>query len=289
MQMSFSTILDFAIGMVLIYYVLSLIVSYITSEISKFTELRAQDLERVLRRRIQDPATFDKFMTHPMIKNLQPIRVNLLGQEWVAKVNDIPATTFSATVMDILVPTTSDQDKMAQLRDAVQGLPEGEVKSTLTTMVSSTATDIQAARAEVEKWYDDVMQGVTQLYTQHARRIAIICALIVSVAVDADSLTIAKQLWNQPTLRAAATAKAEDFVKQSPDANVAGYVSELQELKIPILWTMPLPTDWWGLVQKVFGWAITWLAIAQGSSFWYDVLRKVKGGGATTATTPTKV
>jgi hypothetical protein len=284
--MSFSTILDVAIGMVLIYYVLSLIVSYITTEISKFTEMRAKDLERVLRRRIQDPATFDKLMTHPMVKNLQPIRVNLLGKEWEAKVNDIPAATFSATVMDILAPETPDQDKMAQLRAAVQGLPEGEIKRSMLTMVSSTATDIQTARAEVEKWYDDIMKSVTDLYKQHARRIAIICALVVSIAVDADSLTMVKQLWNQPTLRAAATAKAQDYVKQSPDANVAGYVSELQELKIPLLWTMPLPTDAWGWVQKVFGWAITWLAIGQGSSFWYDVLRKAKGDGG--ATTPAK-
>ncbi len=283
--MSFSTILDVAIGMVLIYYVLSLIVSYITTEISKYTEMRAKDLEQVLRQRLQDPATFNKFMAHPMIKNLQPIRVNLLGQEWEARVNDIPAATFSATVMDILAPEKPDQDKMAQLRFAIQGLPEGEVKRSLTTMVSSTSTDIQTARANMEKWYDDVMQSVTQLYTQHARRIAIICALVVSVAVDGDSLTMVKQFWNQPTLRAAATVKAENYIKQSPDANVAGYVSELQELKIPILWTMPLPTDGWGWAQKVFGWAITWLAIAQGSSFWYDMLRKVKGSGTTTTTT----
>jgi len=284
--MNLSTILDVAIGIVLIYYVLSLIVSYITSEISKYTEMRAKDLELVLRQQIKDPHTFDKLMTHPLIKNMQPIRVNMLGQMWEAKVSDIPASTFATTLLDILTPETPDQDKLAQLKNTIRGLPDGDIKTSLSCMVDSTVTDIETARVNVEKWYDDIMQNVSQLYKQHARRIAIITALVISVAVDADSLTIAKQLWNQPTLQAAATAKAEEFVKQppSPDASVADYVSQLQELKIPILWTMPWPQTWPEWALKIFGWLITWAAIAQGSSFWYDVLRKFRSGG-TAATT----
>jgi hypothetical protein len=289
--MSLSTILDVAIGMVLIYYVLSLIVSYITSAIAKWTEMRAKNLEQVLRGRLRDPDTFDKFMNHPLVKNLQPMQSNWQGKVSEGKVTDIPAHAFVSTLFDILAPETPDQDKLEQLRQAVTGMPEGEIKRSLVPLVGTTVTDIQTARQNVENWYNDIMQNVSNLYKQHARRIAIICALVVSIAVDADSLTIVKQLWDQPTLRAAATAKAEAYVKQAPDpnqANVASYVSELEELKIPILWTMPFPTTWQGWALKAFGWAITWLAIAQGSSFWYDVLRKIRTGGQPTTASPAK-
>ena len=289
--MSISSILDVAIGLVLIYYVLSLIVSYITSAIARWTEMRAKNLEQVLRGRLRDPETFDKFMNHPLVKNLQPIRSNWRGKVWEVKVTDIPAHAFVTTLFDILAPETPGQDKLEQLKQTVSNMPEGEIKRSLMPLVGTTVTDIQTARKNIEGWYNDIMQNVSNLYKQNARRIAIICALVVSIAVDADSLNIAKQLWDQPTLRAAATAKAEAYLNQAPNpdqTNVATYVSELQELRIPILWTMPLPTIWQGWAQKVFGWAITWLAIAQGSSFWYDVLRKIRSGGQPTATSPAK-
>ena len=42
--MNLSNILSVAIGLILLYYVLSLIVSYITTAISRYTQMRAKDL-----------------------------------------------------------------------------------------------------------------------------------------------------------------------------------------------------------------------------------------------------
>jgi hypothetical protein len=286
--MNLSTILDVALGMVLIYYILSLIVSYITGEIAKWTEMRAKDLEHVLRERLKHPETFEKLMNHPLVTNLKPIRVKLFGTgKWDSKVAAIPASTFSTTLFDILAPESDEDNKLEKLKSAIKGMPESDMRTSLSSVVGQTVEDIQTARENVEKWYDDIVQNVSQLYTQHVRRIAIICALLVSIAVDADSIAIVNQLWSQPTLRAAAETKAQDFVNQAPDpqqANVASYVASLQELKIPILWAVPLPQDTQGWLLRILGWLITWVAIAQGSSFWYDVLKRVRstvsGGGA---------
>jgi hypothetical protein len=76
------------------------------------------------------------------------------------------------------------------------------------------------------------------------------------------------------------------------DEETRAYISELDELvEIPILnpvWTLVVspearldPTGW---VSKLFGLAITWLAVAQGSSFWYQVLKRIRS--ATTAPPP---
>jgi hypothetical protein len=285
--MNLSVVLEVAIGLVLLYYVLSLVVSYITSEIAKWMQMRAKDLELVLREQIQDPAAFVKFMNHPLIKNLQPKRAEFSGKVWDAKVDKIPPATFSMTLFDIMAPDAADGNKLEQIKNTIKGLPDGELKTTLNSLIDATVNDIQTARENVERWYDDMMQNVSRLYTQHARHIAIICALVVTLAVDGDSINVATQLWNQPTLRAAAAAKAEEYLQQAPEDPTKA----LEELAmpIPILWTTPLPQDAQGWLVKILGLVITWVAVSQGSSFWYDVLKRAKSAGSTvsekTATT----
>jgi hypothetical protein len=282
--MNLSVVLEVAIGLVLLYYVLSLVVSYITSEIAKWTQIRAKDLELVLKEQLQDPAAFVKFMDHPLIKNLQPKRVKLLGQVWDAKVEKIPPTTFSTTLFDIMAPSADDGNKLEQIKNTIKGLPDGEIKTSLSCLIDATVNDMQTARENIERWYDDIMQNVTRLYTQHARHIAIICALVVTIAVDGDSVNVATQLWNQPTLRAAAAVKAEEYAKEAP----TDPTKALEELKmpIPILWTTPLPQDAQGWMLKIAGWVITWVAVSQGSSFWYDVLKRARSAGSTVTVKP---
>jgi hypothetical protein len=278
--MNLSNIISVALGLVLMYYVLSLIVSYITTAISRYTQMRANDLERVLRERIEDPATFEKFMHHPLIKNLQPMQVKMMGTTiWDGKVSSIPARTFANALLDTLAPATREEDKLQYVQDAINSLPDSNFKDSLDCKIDATVDNIREARVKVEEWYDDVMTNVSWLYTQHARRIAIICALAVAVFLDADSIAVANRLWAEPTLRAAAQAKATVYVDNAPDpeqADVVSYVAQLKELELPILWVTPLPqtTSTWFI--KIFGWLITWLAIAQGSSFWYDVLKRVR-------------
>jgi hypothetical protein len=278
--MNLSTIVSVALGLVLVYYVLSLLVSYITTTISRYTQMRAKDLEHVLRQRLEDPETYEKLMGHPLVKNLRPMQVTFMGRKiWEGEVASIPARTFSTALLDTLAPETREQDNLEHLKNAIKRLPDGDAKTSLACVVDSTVTDIQSARQKTEEWYDDVMTNVARLYTQHARRIAIICALVVSVALDADTINIANRLWAEPTVRAATVVKVEEYVAKAPnpdEADVATYVAELEELQIPILWATPLPQDTQGWFLKILGWAITWLALAQGSSFWYDVLKRVR-------------
>jgi hypothetical protein len=281
--MNLSVVLEVAIGLVLLYYVLSLVVSYITSEITKWMQMRAKDLELVLKEQLQDPEAFEKFMNHPLIKNLQPKRVEFFGKVWDSKVDKIPPATFSTTLFDIMAPSANDGNKLEQIKNTIKGLPDGEIKTTLNCLIDATVNDMQTAHKNIERWYDDMMQNVSQLYMQHARHIAIICALVVTLVVDGDSINVATQLWNQPTLRAAAAAKAEEYIQQEPDPTKA-----LEELNIPIpiLWTTPLPQDAQGWLLKILGWVITWVAVSQGSSFWYDVLKRARDAGSTVTVKP---
>ena len=103
--MTLAIVLEVGLGLILVYYILSLIVSNITSEIAKWTELAAQDLEEGLRDLLADSGKLEKFMGHQRIKNLKPKRLKILGGDIKTyKVDYIPASTFALTLFDVLAP-----------------------------------------------------------------------------------------------------------------------------------------------------------------------------------------
>jgi hypothetical protein len=101
------------------------------------------------------------------------------------------------------------------------------------------------------------------------------------VAVNADALQIAQQLWNDPGLRAAVTASAGN-PSSGLDANHA--VSQLQSLPLPVGWGhLHWHLRTWDNLWHVFGWLMSLLAVSLGAPFWFDTLSRVariRGTGA---------
>jgi hypothetical protein len=146
-------------------------------------------------------------------------------------------------------------------------------------MLHSAVTKIDDARKLVEGWFDDSMRNISQLYRQHARRIAIVVALVVTLVTGADSVEIANSLWQEPSIRATVAAKIDRSIQVEAEGDVEALLIELEELSIPILWdpdSIPQDTAAWG--WKVLGLTITWAAISQGSSFWYQILKRIRAG-----------
>ena len=97
--MSVSAILEIAIGLVLIYYVLGLMVSAVTSWITKGFEIRANQLEKYLADLLQDEDKLSEILQNPLVTVLKPLGlvpvVGLFtGKTKEYKAGKIPAATF---------------------------------------------------------------------------------------------------------------------------------------------------------------------------------------------------
>jgi hypothetical protein len=134
----------------------------------------------------------------------------------------------------------------------------------------------------MEGWFDDKMTQISALYKQHARRIAIIVALVVTLVTGVDSIAIAEHLWQTPKAQHAIEEKVDLFLEQDdPDFDkLRGVLFELEEMEIPVLWDYESLTKDPGSVlsfPKLVGLFITFVATAQGSSFWYQILKHIRG------------
>jgi hypothetical protein len=135
------------------------------------------------------------------------------------------------------------------------------------------------------------MDQAADTFKANARSFVIILSIGVTLVFGTDSIQLAKALWNNAELRAVAAAKAEQVVaEEGSNASLDDLVKELSDLSIKIGWWQterpPLgatATDWtWFVILKVVGLGLTAIAVSQGSSFWYDLLKKLSS--PTTAT-----
>jgi hypothetical protein len=279
MQLSISSILEVAIGLALIYYVLSLVVSYISSKILEWTELRAKTLEDGLTDLLKDPSLLQSFWEHPLIKLLRPKRLSMIsaGQKTL-KVEEIASDSFSMVFLSALTTGVASQLTLADIQQAVAKLPDGDLKRSLNEMLNSGVTTVVEMRSRIERWFDDMMAGVSALYKQHARRIVIFIALAVTLLLGVDSIQLARYLYLEPIARNALVEQANQIIEQdgAAEEEAMQYLADLQAIEIPLIWSTPLPGNMVEWLLKILGILITWGAIAQGASFWYQNLKKLR-------------
>jgi uncharacterized membrane protein YbjE (DUF340 family) len=99
-------------------------------------------------------------------------------------------------------------------------------------------------------------------------------------------------LWNNADLRAIAAAQADAVVaREGANANLSDIIDSLGAYSIKIGWwqTEQFPqtnsvVDWTlYILLKIVGLGLTAMAVSQGSSFWYDLLKKITAPATSTS------
>ena len=282
MTISLSTVLGVGVGLFLVYYVLSLIVSWVTSQIAAWTNLRSNNLKTGLKD-LLDTAGFTEFAKLKRIQNLESKYLPILGDVRSNGLQQLPAAAFSEALLQLLkLDLKAGNDLTAELRSALdQALTNKQItattKSALEGMVDLGVEDPDQIREAIGALFDETMLKIASLYKQHARRIAIAVSLALTVILGIDSIAIAKHLSRMPSLQPVINAKVDEYLAEQPDEDLQTYIAELEALQLPLFWDRDaLPTGIGGWAQKMAGLLITWLAASQGSSFWYQVLRRAR-------------
>ena len=123
----------------------------------------------------------------------------------------------------------------------------------------------------------------------------IVLSIAVTLLFGTDSIQLAKELWNDAGLRSLAVQQAT--VAAAPTATAPDVASLVQSLN-----ALSLEVGWWHgqdmptlitpgslltyILLKIAGLGITAVAVSQGSSFWYDLLKKVTGQSSAPSVAP---
>ncbi|HAX70370.1 MAG TPA: hypothetical protein PK152_03850 [Anaerolineales bacterium] len=295
--MSFSQALEVVIGLVFIYYVLGSIVSLVTQWINEAFETRARSLEKHLMRIVGDKQVGD-FVKLPQIESLRPIRYKnmfsfITSATEPKKVEKIPVSTLVDSYFDFVGLTATKEVNADGLKELINILPDSETKGAVIKWIDQGVTNIEDLRKRTTTYFTGVMEQASATFKSNARSFVIVLSIFLTILLGTDSIQLVRTLWTNAGVRALAVAQAEMAVQQEgADVELEDLVQQLSDLNIVRVgwWQTELPPagsdamQWAGFVLlKVLGLGLTVAAVSQGSSFWYDLLKKLvspsKGGG----------
>ena len=229
-----SEIIDVAIGLILMFLLLSLVCSSMKEALETVMKYRSRDLERGLREMFGESQSKDmvaQFYEHPLINGL------FQGDYNAKKTGNlpsyIPTETFSLAVIDLLWPHSSRTQSLQRseisrsagsepaatpwnpagdFRAAVLDLPpESDFRGALLPLIDSAGGDIDQVRKNIERWYDNVMDRVSGWYKRRTQIIIAGLGLLIAVSMNVDTLAIVRYLNTNQTTRAVLVGQSQAY------------------------------------------------------------------------------
>lgn len=225
--------LDTLISLVLVYASLSVLVSALLEWINKGLRERGTFLKRMIERMINDPNNLDfghLLYAHPLIarlrKDVKALPSYISGDAFATALTDIMGergwTMKSQDAGDGLyrwVKEDEGESLEKRFRKGVLGLKDSQLKSVLLGMAdrsakSAAATDLEALRKNLARWYDDHMDRIGGEYKDAQRWKLYILGFFIAFALNVDSIHLVRVFFLNEPLRDSMVARSEDAADQ---------------------------------------------------------------------------
>lgn len=328
--MSGFPILDLVIGIIFIYFLLSIISSSAVEMLLTGLRARAKLLEEWLL------TIFNKNITQAdgtqvVLGKAIMDHDSVTALSGDSKSNDyLSPKNFTSALLERITfdpanPTNSPQniDDFITAISKTNSLPTefqrvllmyaNDAKESYKSVTEKTVSEIDIFKLKVENWFNSSMDRITgALKKKYSRPITLFVAIIVTVFLNADSISLAQYLYSNPEARTKLAMEAYNsttdtgLIAQIQKVNVIKFDSSagapnaielknemIQKIKdinsakqglhvaMPLTWDDVQLKDANGnfsgflIFSKITGLLATILAIMLGAPFWFDILNKV--------------
>jgi hypothetical protein len=285
-------ILDVAIGLSFIYLLLALICTSVNEMLAGVTNKRGKYLELGITRLLNDDVELkDAIYKHPLVRGITKDAASKLPAY-------ISPKRFAAALLDHITGADGSRAKPEDVRQAIDNLNNSELRKSLRALIPEEVIDVDKAHEAIEGWFNEGMDRVSGWYKRNAQMYAFILAAIVTLALNADSLNMARVLWVNPTLRAQLVDEAKSRSERdrpeemlplveyrNPDDPTKGEATVfgragLSDREVHLLtqvmgWDDNVPPkNPFGWIARILGWLMTMSAVSLGAPFWFDTLNR---------------
>lgn len=216
-------IIDLVIGLFFIYFILSVVCTSIVEVFAQWKNLRVSNLNEWIKDTFNTSSggdLGDQILKHGLVDGLT---------QKGKFASFIPANVFTSALFDIIYQKYTEKKGDANasssfdhksLREAIED-SSSFIPADLKRYMIQALDDCKDAedslsllKKRIEMWYEDAMDRLTGTYKKKVRYITIIVAALVTIATNADTITITKYLKENPDkaqiLAATATKAATD-------------------------------------------------------------------------------
>ena len=282
-----SQALEAAIGLALLFFVCSSLASAVVEAVSRVLRKRARDLQETIGQMLSGSNTFDAAAREAL---------DLFRGTAVYQSADIAASRgrrwFRTDVGPAYLSARSFADGVEELLGQASEITVGGLGKRLAYLTSEGRERSLEAKAAMENWYDETMGRLSGAYKRWATAVLFVVGLVLAVAGNVSAPHAAQTLWQQPAVREAALAAAEQAAAKSSNPDMVGTnvqsIQDVAGLGMPVGWQQG--ADWGSLAwttSHIAGWLITALLLMLGAPFWFDALSRLVSLRATGAKPPT--
>jgi hypothetical protein len=267
-----SSVLDVAIGLVLVFFLLALASSSVVEAIAGIFKVRANLLEKGIKALVDNPSMIYETSVFGALSAGSGAGK---GKDKTRKPSYVSARAFA----DAVVESISTIKSTVHTADELSAKLPAILRARLDAITNEVGTDVTAIKARLEEWFDDSMDRVSGAFKRWSQIALVVIALVLTIATNSSATRVAATLWNQPAVRQAAVQAAKnvssdkDAAKPKGIEGTADAVNGLKSLGLPVGWKH------WdseaGPVGTIFGWLITALLVMLGAPFWYGLLTKL--------------
>lgn len=251
-----SAMLDVAIGIVVIFSFLAMIVTTLRESIESVVKSRSRTLERAIREMLGDRGA-ERVYCHPLVNGLYRgsykappydekarsrawLRRHLERAVWRGRPSYIPSRTFALSLLDSVAREQNGTDtpqrpggisvmSIASTRRSIAArLPAANQDSAsladraVLTAIDASQLDPNRTVAELEAWYDGAMDRASGRYKRATQLIVFCLSLAIVLAFNVNAVELSQRLYRDPGVRNALVARAGTNALGPAPAGAAG-------------------------------------------------------------------
>jgi len=249
-----SSFVDVAIGLILMYLVLSLLCTTLNELIAAGLKWRAASLSQAIARMIDNPELRQAFYNSGLICNATAAsRGGKVALSDAANASTAAAATpmskqgkppkdrkhpsyleggtFAMALLDSLTSTEKGKEitgiatgitkkfpSVDEIEKIVGDLPDSNIRDVLLASIASGKKHIADLRDDLATWFDSAMDRLSGDYKRWLKWLSLAIGIAVAVVFNADSIAVSRALWNDSTLRSNIVSAASQIVTKPPQA-----------------------------------------------------------------------
>lgn len=266
---------DVAIGLVMMYLLLSLLCTIINEFISAIAGLRSRTLMQAIGKIIDSPDLHADFYKHGLIDTGKLVNGSI-------SLPYLSSQNFAMAIIDSL-DTKKTMPQFSDIENSVKDMPDSNIRDTLLINLMLSGGNVEKLRDNIANWFDRIMDHVSDVYKRKLRILSFIVGLAVAVLINADSINVTKSLWHDRALRAQMIDSADKILPQNQVVTIQDVMLVENELRpLPLGWDLEHirpDADWrveyYFWIYKAAGLLLTGIALSLGAPFWFDILSKI--------------
>ncbi len=288
-----SQVLETAIGLALIFWVLASAASALAEGFSRLLQKRSKDLEVTLVAMLVGPPagnTSDADATAADTKATQTALDALKGTSIyapayaAARRAHTATTTGAARARPTYLSARAFADMVFELSTDGRLAELPGLQKRLEALIATGQTETLALKAGLESWFDETMSRVQDAYKRWVTIILFVIGFLIAGFGNVSTIAVAQSLWTQPVTRQVVVDQAGSLLKPAPTATTTGANGTSPTVQVPTLQGVEglgLPIGWskapglGDIMRSLAGFVLTGLLVMLGAPFWFDALSRL--------------